>query len=52
MNERDCRDTQRYKKLYDIDNTDYSIADLVINTGNLNQYEVVDTILDKINSCT
>ncbi len=47
---RDLRDTNRYKNLYNIDNTDYSFADLVIDSTNLDQYAVLDLILDKISS--
>ncbi len=41
---RDERDHGRYKKLYDIDNTDYSSADLVINTNRLNVAQVAAII--------
>ncbi len=41
---RDERDHCRYKKLYDIDNTDYSNADLVINTNRFNVDQVVSII--------
>lgn len=47
---RDEKDTARYKKIYNIDNTDSSIADLVINTDNLEPIEVADIIIEKINS--
>ena len=41
---RDRRDNGRYKKLYHIDNDDYSFADLIINTDRLDQYHVADII--------
>ena len=41
---RDKRDHDRYKRLYDIDNNDYSLADLVINTDRLDAAEVADII--------
>lgn len=41
---RDRRDNARYKKLYEIDNDDYSFADLIINTDRLDQYHVADII--------
>ncbi len=42
---RDARDTARYKKLYDIDNGEYSFCDLIINTNNLDQDQVANIIL-------
>lgn len=45
---RDARDSERYKKLYNIDNSDYSFADLIINTDNFDQHQVVDIILAAI----
>ncbi|MCD6343215.1 MAG: cytidylate kinase family protein [Spirochaetaceae bacterium] len=42
---RDKRDFNRYKKLYGIDNNDYSIADLVINTDRFDAVQVVDIIV-------
>ena len=41
---RDKLDHDRYKRLYDIDNNDYSLADLVINTDRLDAAEVADII--------
>lgn len=38
---RDVRDHSRYLKLYNIDNTDYSMADIVIKTDKLNVDQVV-----------
>lgn len=45
---RDLRDTARYKKLYDIDNSKYNFCDLVINADNFDQYQIVDIILAAI----
>ncbi|MBN2651779.1 MAG: AAA family ATPase [Spirochaetales bacterium] len=45
---RDFRDHNRYKKLYNIDNNDYSFADLIINTENFDQYAVADIIISAI----
>ncbi|QEN05939.1 cytidylate kinase [Thiospirochaeta perfilievii] len=45
---RDNRDSARYKKLYDIDNSDYGFCDLIINTDNLDQYQVSKIILAAI----
>lgn len=42
---RDSRDSARYKKLYNIDNSDYGFCDLVINTDNFDQYQITDIIL-------
>jgi cytidylate kinase len=41
---RDERDRKRYLRLYNIDNFDFSPADLVINTDRLDQYQVADII--------
>lgn len=42
---RDKRDSARYKKLYDIDNSDFGFCDLVINADNFDQYQIADIIL-------
>ncbi len=39
--ERDKRDHDRYKRLYDIDNNDYALADLVVNTDRFEAAQVV-----------
>ena len=41
---RDKRDHNRYKKLYGIDNNDYSLADLTINTDRFSADQVADII--------
>ncbi len=48
--ERDSEDTRRYKELYDIDNTNYDFADLIIDTEKLVPNEIVDLIIKHINS--
>jgi len=45
---RDSEDTRRYKKLYNIDNTDSSIADLVIDTADKNPDQIVEIILGEL----
>ena len=45
---RDENDTARYKRIYNIDDTDSSVADLVIHTDNMEPIEVADIITQKI----
>ncbi len=45
---RDKNDTERYKKLYGIDNTDYAFADLVIDTAKYAPDEIVSQILAEV----
>jgi cytidylate kinase len=47
---RDVQDTARYKHLYDIDNNDFSFADLVIDAGHLTPDEIADIIINKSKS--
>ncbi|GMO29992.1 MAG: AAA family ATPase [Termitinemataceae bacterium] len=47
---RDKQDHERYLRLYNIDNDNYSFADMVIDAGILNPEEIVGKIIDKINS--
>lgn len=49
-NNRDSKDSARYKRIYNIDNNDTSIAHLVIETDNLTPEEIVDIIIAKINN--
>jgi len=42
--DRDGKDHERYRKIYGIDNNDYSFADLVINTERMLPEGIVDTI--------
>lgn len=43
--QRDKNDSARYKRLYDIDNSDTSIADMVIDTTDLEPEEVASLII-------
>ena len=45
---RDSEDTSRYKAFYDIDNNDYSFADLIIDVNTKTPDEIVDIILNKL----
>jgi len=45
---RDKNDTNRYKKIYSIDNNDFDLADLVINTEELQPQEVATIIVNKV----
>jgi cytidylate kinase len=47
---RDENDTARYKRIYNIDDTDSSVADLVIHTDSMEPIEVADLIIEKINT--
>jgi cytidylate kinase len=48
--ERDRQDTERYKRIYGIDNDDYSLAGLVIDTDELNPEQIAATIIDETRS--
>jgi len=41
---RDEMDTERYRKIYQIDNDDYHFADLIINTNRLSPQRIVNII--------
>ena len=43
--ERDRRDTERYKRLYDIDNNRYGFADLVLDVSEIDQYRTAEEII-------
>jgi len=45
---RDAEDTHRYRQLYDIDNTDYIFADMVIDTEELNPEQIIELILSAL----
>jgi len=45
---RDKRDSERYKNLYSIDNSNYSHADLVIDTNQHSAEEVAQMIADRV----
>ncbi|HZJ88573.1 MAG TPA: AAA family ATPase [Sphaerochaeta sp.] len=46
--QRDANDTARYKRLYAIDNSDTSIADLVIDTTELSAEAVAERIIKEV----
>ncbi len=46
---RDSKDSARYKRIYGIDNSDTSVADLVIDTEGKTPQQIVDIIINKIN---
>ncbi len=48
--DRDQKDSDRYKKTYAIDNNEYAFADLIIDTNVNNENEVVDIILKAVES--
>lgn len=48
ISDREQCEISRYDKIYGVDLTDKDIYDLVINTSNITQHEVVDIILDNI----
>ena len=43
--ERDRRDTERYKRLYDIDNNRYGFADLILDVSEIDQYRAAEEIV-------
>ena len=45
---RDKNDSNRYRELYGIDNTDYSFADLVIDTAKYNPDQIVELIMAEV----
>ena len=45
---RDGEDSRRYKKLYNIDNNDYSSADLIVDTADKNPEEIVELIIAEL----
>jgi len=46
--QRDKHDAARYKRIYDIDNSDASIADMVIDTEHHNATEIAQMIVTKV----
>lgn len=46
--DRDKRDSARYKRIYGIDNDDLSAADLVIDTANKSPEEIVSIIAERV----
>ena len=47
---RDAKDSARYMRIYGIDNSDTSIADLVIDTDDKTPQEIVDIIVKKLDT--
>ena len=45
---RDSEDTRRYKKIYNIDNNDYSFSDLIIDTAKFNPEQIVEIIIAEL----
>ncbi len=46
---RDKNDTNRYKRIYSIDNNEYDFVDLVIDTDNKTPEDIVNIIVEKVN---
>ncbi len=46
--ERDKDDTRRYKELYDIDNSKYDFADIIIDTEKYKPEEIVEIIIKEL----
>ena len=49
---RDRQDHERYLRIYGIDTDNYSFADLVIDTDNINPKQIAEIITEKINELT
>ena len=47
---RDRNDSARYKRIYGIDNSDTSVADLVIDTDDRTPEEIVELISEKLST--
>ena len=45
---RASEDTRRYKKIYNIDNNDYSFSDLIIDTAKFNPEQIVELIIAEL----
>jgi len=46
--ERDKQDKERYLRIYNIDNDDYSFADLIVETDNMTIEEISSSIIDEV----
>ena len=46
--ERDKQDSERYRRIYNINNDDYSFADLVINADNIGPTEITEMIITEL----
>ncbi|MBE6525561.1 MAG: AAA family ATPase [Candidatus Methanomethylophilaceae archaeon] len=49
--EREASEAKRYKTYYDIDITDTSVYDLIVDTDKLNPEEVMDVIMNALEKC-
>jgi CMP/dCMP kinase len=47
--ERDRQDKERYLRIYNINNDDYSFADVIINTDQMSVGEIAEMIIDAVN---
>ena len=45
---RDARDTNRYRRLYNIDNNDYAFCDLIIDTSDKKPEQIVTEIIEAV----
>ena len=45
---RDSQDMERYKRIYKIDNDEYSFADLIIDTGEIGPQEIAGRIITEV----
>jgi len=46
--DRDRQDHGRYLRIYNIDTDDYSFADLIIDTDNINPQQITDLIIERV----
>ena len=47
--DRDKQDNERYRRIYNIDNDDYSFADLIINTDDMSPGKIAELIIVELN---
>ncbi len=50
--DRDAKDSARYRRIYGIDNSDTSVADIVIDTEGKTPEQVAEIIADAVRDCT
>jgi cytidylate kinase len=50
MEERDARDSKRYKKIYGIDNDSYDFVDLIVDTDSLSPEEIAERIVEAVDT--
>jgi cytidylate kinase len=48
--ERDRQDHERYLRIYNINNDDYSFADLIIDTDGMSPVESAEKIISELNN--